>query len=114
VGCRYGFKIADEIIEDITKAAEHGIYGYTYFYEELYNSLIQWNARRNNWHFSASDVVFYHGIVPSLNLIIQEFTNVGDEIIVQTLCIFLFLSRSKNILGLFSITNWFCVMECIK
>jgi cystathionine beta-lyase len=78
------FKIADEIIEDITNAAQHGIYGYTYFYEELYNSLMQWNARRNNWHFSASDVVFYHGIVPSLNLIIQEFTNVGDEIIVQT------------------------------
>lgn len=78
------FKIADEIIEDITKAAQHGVYGYTYFYEELYNSLIQWNAHRNNWHFKAADVVFYHGIVPSINLIIQEFTEIGDEIIVQT------------------------------
>lgn len=78
------FKIADEIIADITHAAQHGIYGYTFFYENLYNSLIQWNARRNNWHFTASDVLFYHGIVPSLNLIIQEFTDVGDEVIVQT------------------------------
>lgn len=78
------FKIADEIIEDITQAAQHGIYGYTFFYENLYNSLIQWNASRNDWHFKAADIVFFHGIVPSINLIIQEFTNVGDSVIVQT------------------------------
>ena len=78
------FKVADEILDDIKATVDHGIFGYTYFHDSLYESLIQWNSKRNNWHFEKEDIHFYHGIVPSINLIIQMFSEPGDKIIIQT------------------------------
>lgn len=77
------FKIADEITQDLQSAISHGIYGYTYHYPELYQSLISWNKARNNYSITPQDILFFHGVVPSINLIIQEFIQEGDEIIIQ-------------------------------
>ncbi|NLK81933.1 MAG: putative C-S lyase [Bacteroidales bacterium] len=77
------FKIADEIIEDITTAVNHGIYGYTFHYDSVFDSFIRWQQKRHSWSIKKEDVLLFHGVVPSLNMIIQLFTNPGDEIIVQ-------------------------------
>jgi cysteine-S-conjugate beta-lyase len=90
------FKIADDIIDDISTAVQHGIYGYTFYHDSLYQSLINWNSKRNNWIFTKKDIYFYHGVVPSINLIIQEFSNPGDKIIVQTPVYFPFFQSTEN------------------
>lgn len=77
------FKVADEILADMNALISHGIFGYTYFNDSLYNSLINWNLKRNNWNIKKENIHFYHGVVPSINLIIQEFTQPNDSIIIQ-------------------------------
>jgi cysteine-S-conjugate beta-lyase len=77
------FKIADEIISDVTRAAEHGIFGYTFHYDSVFESIIEWQKAKHNWHIPQEAIHFYHGVVPSINVIIQEFTQPGDGIIVQ-------------------------------
>lgn len=77
------FKIADEIIADVTKAVEHGVFGYTFHYDSVFQSLIDWQQKKHRWTISKDAIHFYHGVVPSINLIIQNFTKPGDGIIVQ-------------------------------
>ena len=78
------FKIADEIIEDVTKVAQHGIFGYTFHYDSVFDSLIKWQKKRHAWNIKKEHIHFYHGVVPSLNMILQLFTNPGDGVIVQS------------------------------
>ncbi|MFO7869000.1 MAG: PatB family C-S lyase [Bacteroidales bacterium] len=77
------FKVADEILEDMQKALNHGIFGYTYLPDSAYASIISWVQHKHNWHIQKGNIHFFNGVVPSINLLIQEFTNKGDEIIVQ-------------------------------
>lgn len=77
------FRVADEILSDIKKRTDHGIFGYTYPYEGLYNSLINWMQQRHQWSIKEEQVLFFHGVVPSVAIAVQAFTEPGDKIIVQ-------------------------------
>ncbi|MDA3881757.1 MAG: PatB family C-S lyase [Bacteroidales bacterium] len=77
------FKVANEILEDIHNAVNHGIFGYTYQYDSAYEAFISWQKKKHDWNISKQNILFFNGVVPSINVIIQEFTEPGDEIIVQ-------------------------------
>lgn len=77
------FRIADEIVEDIKKRADHGIFGYTFQYDNLYGSVINFMKKRHNWQIEKDWIIFFHGVMPSVSLTIQAFTEPGNKIIVQ-------------------------------
>lgn len=77
------FGIADEIRGDIINRTNHGIFGYTYHYDELYKAVSNWVKKRYNQTIEKEWIIFYHGVMPSVSIAISEFTNPGDRIIVQ-------------------------------
>ncbi|MBN1182138.1 MAG: PatB family C-S lyase [Bacteroidales bacterium] len=77
------FMVADEILNDINKRVRHGIFGYTFQYDGLYQSLINWMQKRHQWKIKEEEILFFHGVVPSVALAIHAFTEPGDKIIVQ-------------------------------
>lgn len=91
------FKAAPEITRVIRERVEHGVFGYTLKTDGMYEFFQDWYKRRQNWLIERESTLFYHGVVPSVNLAIQAFSNPGDSIIVQPPVYFpLFQSVENN------------------
>ncbi len=69
--------------EAIQKRAEQPIYGYTFYDEHYFKTIIEWLARRHQWDVKKDWILFSPGIVPALNLVVLALTAEQDEIIVQ-------------------------------
>lgn len=78
------FLCAPQIKNAIKKVAEHGIYGYTYVYDEFYESIINWNMRRHNSKLEKEWITLTHGTVSTLHYIVQEFCKEGDNVVIQS------------------------------
>lgn len=78
------FKSPDEVNEAIIERAKHGIYGYTVMDDEVNNSIINWVKNRHHWEIDSEWLSFSPGVVTSLHLAVQAFTEENDNIIVQT------------------------------
>ncbi len=78
------FQIPQEILEQLRKRLEHGVFGYTGLSESYYNSVIKWFNKRYNWNIKSNWIITTPGVVPALSIAIQEFTEKEDEIIIQS------------------------------
>lgn len=91
------FKAAPEITRAISDRVNHGVFGYTLKTDGMYEFFQDWYKRRQNWVIERESTLFYHGVVPSVNLAIQAFSEPGDSIIVQPPVYFpLFQSVENN------------------
>jgi len=78
------FKVAQPIIEAIQERAQQGIFGYTSRPDSYFEAIAQWFERRHGWVPDTKLMIHCPGVVPSLSLIIQNFTQPGDNIIIQS------------------------------
>jgi cystathionine beta-lyase len=78
------FPTAEPVIEALIRRVRHGIFGYTLTGESFHRSIVNWVSRRHGWQVESKWIVTAPGVMQSINLIIQTFTNLGDQIIVQS------------------------------
>jgi cysteine-S-conjugate beta-lyase len=79
----------------IEERARHGIYGYTYTPESVYESVINWMYSRHGWVIEREWLSFLPGVMPSVAFVIQAFTSPGDGVIVQPPVYYPFFSVVK-------------------
>jgi cystathionine beta-lyase len=77
------FKAAEPILNAIEQVAQHGILGYTKPTAGLYESIIQWHGSRYGLQLDKENILFSPGVVPSLALMMNVFTEVGDAVLVN-------------------------------
>ncbi len=77
------FKAAQPILKAIEQVAQHGILGYTKPTEALYESIINWHGSRYDLQLVKENILFSPGVVPSLALMMNIFTEVGDAVLVN-------------------------------
>lgn len=77
------FKTAEPIIEAIRQRAEQGIFGYTSRPESYFEVAGQWLKKRHGWDVDPGLMIHSPGVVPSLSMLIQHFTEPGDKVIIQ-------------------------------
>ncbi|HWR31626.1 MAG TPA: aminotransferase class I/II-fold pyridoxal phosphate-dependent enzyme, partial [Negativicutes bacterium] len=77
------FRCPQPVVDAVKARAEHMIYGYPYTVPEFKESTINWIRKRHGWEIDPDWIVFATGIVPVFNTMIQAFTEVGDEVIIQ-------------------------------
>ena len=77
------FMTPPEILSPIVDRAMHGVFGYTGIPDEFFNAVISWFSDRYGWKIRKEWITAAPGVVPALNLVIQEFTDKGDGIIIQ-------------------------------
>lgn len=77
------FRCPQPVVNAVKARAEHMIYGYPYTVQEFKDSTINWIRKRHGWEIKPDWIVFATGIVPVFNTMIQAFTEVGDEVIIQ-------------------------------
>lgn len=90
------FKSPLPVVEAIAERTEQGIYGYTTRPKSYFQSVSDWMERRHNWRLEEDLLVHSPGVVFAVGLIIQEFTNPGDKIIIQPPVYYPFYSVIEN------------------
>ena len=80
------FRTAPEIIEDLKKLTEHGIYGYSAVPPRYYEAVCDWYKRRQGWEFSPEDITYFPGTHNAIAECIKHFTKPGEGVIVLTPC----------------------------
>lgn len=78
------FAAPQGVVEAIRKRAEHPVYGYTLYDDRFYDAILSWYRRRFGWEIERDWIVPEQGVVLSLNLAIQAYSEPGDGVIVQT------------------------------
>ena len=78
------FEVPEEILAPIQKRAEHAVFGYTAKPDEFFTAVMGWFQKRYGWSIEKEWIVTTPGVVPALNLAIQEFTGTGDGVIIQS------------------------------
>ena len=87
---------APAIVNALTKRAQHPIYGYGHIPEEFFESAINWADKRFKTTIEREWLTTVPGVVPALNLAIDAFSKVGDEVIIQPPVYYPFFSTIKN------------------
>ena len=75
---------AQPIIDAMAKRNAQGIFGYTSRPDSYFESVREWQEKRNGWSFDPKLASFCPGVVPALATMVREFTNEGDTILFFT------------------------------
>ena len=77
------FKSPPEVISELAKRCDHGIYGYTDPKGDYYKSVQNWLSKSHSLHLEKEWIVVTGGIVFAINCAIRAFTKGGDGVLVQ-------------------------------
>lgn len=77
------FRAAPPVLDSVQRVVDHGILGYTKPTDTLYDAIINWHSNRYGLNLTRDNILFSPGVVPSLALMMQIFTEVGDAVLVN-------------------------------
>ena len=78
------FAVSPDISSALVKRfGEHPIYGYTLPYDEYWQSIIDWQRRRNGFIISREEMTFMPGGMPALGMVLNFYTQPGDRVVLQ-------------------------------
>lgn len=86
------FAAPEAVTRALAERAAHPVYGYTFYPDSLYDSLIDWLKKRHNWAVQREWIVMAPGVVPSLFATVMACTQQGEGVIVQPPVYFPFFS----------------------
>ncbi|WP_249871163.1 MalY/PatB family protein [Oceanobacillus saliphilus] len=78
------FKAPKEVNDALIRRAQHGIYGYTVVDDDVVGAIIDWQKKRNQWTIDKSWLTYSPGVVTSLHMAVQAFTEPQDKILIQS------------------------------
>jgi cystathionine beta-lyase len=77
------FRTAPAVTEALTKAVQHGIYGYSEIKQDYYEAIHQWFLERFNWDTKREWLVKTPGVVFAIATAIRALTKEGDAVLIQ-------------------------------
>jgi len=86
------FAVPECVTRALQERINHPVFGYTFYSESLYQSIIDWFERRHQWRIERDWILMAPGVVPSLFAAVQTFANKGEGVIVQPPVYFPFFS----------------------
>jgi cystathionine beta-lyase len=78
------FKAPQAVIKAIEDRAAHEIYGYTIRDSKFSGAIIHWLETQHQWSTKEEWIKFIPGVLAALVIAINEFTEEGDKVIIQT------------------------------
>ena len=77
------FKTAPAVQAAVMKAAEHGVYGYTYADDAYFSAVRAWMERRHGYSPEQESMFNTAGVVTALGMAVRAFTAEGDGVVIQ-------------------------------
>ncbi|MCT4637900.1 MAG: PatB family C-S lyase [Bacteroidales bacterium] len=78
------FKVPEAVSDEIKRLADRAIFAYEFNNNDVFKALADWYRERHNLHLNSDMFIQISGVLTALSVIIQEFTNPGDGILIQT------------------------------
>ena len=78
------FKVAPPITKELQRIVNRGMYAYEFNSDSVYQSIVDWNLRRNQLDLNPEAFVQVSGALTGIALLIRELTETGDPILVQS------------------------------
>lgn len=77
------FKANQPVLDALKKTAEQGILGYSPAPASLYEAIQSWQKRHHDYSIYKDAILFNSGVVPSLSIAIQAYTEPGDAVLIH-------------------------------
>lgn len=77
------FLAPEPVTKALQQAVAQGIYGYSIFPDSLYHAIIDWQRTRHDYTIEKQDILFNSGVVPSLALALQSYTQENDAVLIH-------------------------------
>ena len=90
------FEAAPAIREALKKRVEHGVFGYSIVQDSYYDAVINWYARRHQWHVEREWIQYTTGVVPAISAVIKALTMPGERVLIMTPVYNCFFSSVRN------------------
>jgi len=78
------FKTPDEVIDALNKRISHGVFGYTFLWDEYFEAFFNWQKNRYGIDLKKEWMSFSNGVVNSLYWLVNAFTKENDGVIILT------------------------------
>lgn len=78
------FRAAPKIREALSRAVEHGIFGYSTIPDSWYDAYINWWKVRHNFVMEREHLAFCTGVVPAISSIVRKLTTPAEKVLIQT------------------------------
>lgn len=72
------------VVDKVAEAARHGIYGYTDPFPPYFEAVRTWLDKAYDWRVEPDWIVFCPRIIQAVSVIIQKFTEIGDQVLIHT------------------------------
>ena len=89
-------KTPPSVIEHLQKRVAHGIFGYEFKTESYFNALESWYQNRHGWKIDRHHIEPCPSILNAISILINQHSNVGDGIILQSPVFFEFRMVVKS------------------
>lgn len=77
------FKSPQFALDAISEMMTEGALGYTYIPDSLYEAIIVWQKKHHQMDLEKENIIFSPGVIPSLGLCIQAFTQPGESVLIH-------------------------------
>lgn len=77
------FQANPPIVEALEKKMAARIFGYEMVSDALYQAIQIWQAKQHQYHVPKEAILFSSGVVPSIAIAVQAFTDPGDSIMIH-------------------------------
>ncbi|QOP40669.1 PatB family C-S lyase [Sulfurimonas marina] len=74
----------DFVLESVKKRLVHPVIGYEEFPKSAFKAQIRWMKKHHGVEYDLEEMFYSHSVVASMQVVIEAFSNKGDEVIVQT------------------------------
>ncbi len=91
------FACPEPVLRAIKERTDHPTYGYSFPPASLYESIMAWYQERYGWKLNEEWILFTAGVVNALYTAVEAFSEVGDQIIIQSPVYPPFFSTIRNL-----------------
>jgi cystathionine beta-lyase len=77
------FRSPPSVIDALTQRVQHGVFGYSAPTDSYFDAIGGWMQQRHGWTVERDWVLSLPGVVPTINYLIQTFTEPGDGVLIQ-------------------------------
>lgn len=78
------YAIDENIINEIKRVADRGVFSYEKPLDDFYPIMCDWFRNRHNLDLDPNKFEIVTGVLTGIAVVLQEFSNEGDEVVIQT------------------------------
>ena len=77
------FAVCPDIVAALRHRLDHPVLGYSAAPESYWQSIIDWQSHRHDFHIQRDELAFIPGVVKGIALALNFFTRPGDKVVIQ-------------------------------